>query len=215
MVRVKICGLMETEHAVKAGKSGADFIGMLFAESRRQITSEKGIQLVESIKDINPRPEAVGVFRNTPAAEVNRIARECRLDRVQLNGDETPGYCRQIILPVTKVIHVSPDANTDTILAQTQKWYEVMKVEGFLCQLDTTVDGKYGGTGITFDWRIAKAVAAEFPVMVAGGLTPENVVQLLKEVKPWGVDVASGVETNGRKDPAKIEAFIRVVWNTE
>ena len=206
---------MEVEHAVKAGKAGADFIGMVFAESKRQVTPEKASRLVESVRDINPHPEAVGVFRNAPAGEVNRIARECKLDRVQLSGQESIEYCRDITLPIIKVVHVSTDSNVDAILAETHKWYEAMKRQKFLCLLDTVVDGKYGGTGITFDWRIAKAVADRFPIIVAGGLTPENVSQLAKEVKPWGVDVASGVETNGRKDPAKIEAFIRAVWNAE
>lgn len=215
MVRVKICGLMEVEHAVKAGKAGADFIGMVFAESKRRVTPEKAAQLVASVCDINPRPEAVGVFRNASAEEVNRIARECRLDRVQLSGQEPIEYCRDITFPIIKVVHVSPDANADLTLAQVQKWYEVMQGKKFLCLLDTVVDGKYGGTGITFDWQIAKAVAARFPVMVAGGLTPENVAEMVREVKPWGVDVASGVETNGLKDPIKIEAFIRTIWNTE
>jgi phosphoribosylanthranilate isomerase len=215
LVRVKICGLMEAEHAIKAGKAGADFIGMVFAESRRQVTPEKAAQIVESVRDINPRPEAVGVFRNAPTGEVNRIARECRLDRVQLSGQESIEYCRDITFPIIKVIHVSPDAKADLILAQTQKWYEAIKGHNFLCLLDTVVDGRYGGTGVTFDWRIAKAVAAKYPVMVAGGLTSENVAQLIREVKPWGVDVASGVEINGRKDPIKIEAFIRAVWNAE
>lgn len=215
MVRVKICGIMEVEHAVKAGKAGADFIGMIFAESKRQVSPEKAAQLVKSVRDINPCPEAVGVFRNAPAVEVNRIARECRLDRVQLAGQETPEYCRHITFPIIKVIHVSPDAQADLILAETQKWYEIMQGQKFLCFLDTVVDGRYGGTGVAFDWSIAKTVAARFPIMVAGGLTPENVVQLVREVHPWGVDVASGVETNGRKDSEKIESFIRAVWNAE
>jgi phosphoribosylanthranilate isomerase len=206
---------MEVEHAVKAGKAGADFIGMVFAESRRQVISEKAAQLVASVRDINPRPEVVGVFRNAPAAEVNRIARECGLDRVQLSGQESTEYCRDITSPIIKVVHVSPDTNADFILAQVQRWYEVMKGQKFLCLLDTVIKGKYGGTGVTFDWQIAKAVASRFPVMIAGGLTPENVAQLVREVKPWGVDVASGVETNGRKDSSKIEAFIRAVWNSE
>jgi len=215
LVRVKICGLMEVEHAMKAGKSGADFIGMVFAESRRKVTVEQAARLVESVQDINPRPEAVGVFRNAPPDEVNRIARECRLDRVQLAGQETIEYCHNITFPIIKVIHVSPDSKADSILAQTQSWYEAMKGQKFLCLLDTVIDGRYGGTGVTFDWQIAKIIAAKFPVMIAGGLTPENVVHLVREVKPWGVDVASGVETDGRKDPAKIEAFIRAVWNAE
>ena len=215
MVRVKICGLMEVEHAIKAGKAGADFIGMVFAESKRQVTPERAAQLVKSVRDINPRPEAVGVFRNAPAEEVNRIARECRLDRVQLAGQETPEYCRDIMFPIIKVVHVSSNAKADSILAQVQKWYEIMQGQKFFCLLDTVVDGRYGGTGVTFDWNIAKTAAARFPIMVAGGLTPENVAELVREVKPWGVDVASGVETNGRKDPTKIEAFIRAVWNAE
>jgi len=206
---------MEVEHAVKAGKAGADFIGMVFAESRRKVTVEQAARLVESVQDINPRPEAVGVFRNAPAVEVNRIARECRLDRIQLAGQETIEYCHNITFPIIKVIHVSPDSKADSILAQTQSWYEAMRDPKFLCLLDTVVDGRYGGTGVTFDWQIAKIIASKFPVMIAGGLTPENVVQLVREVKPWGVDVASGVETDARKDPVKIEAFIRAVWNAE
>jgi phosphoribosylanthranilate isomerase len=212
---------MEVEHAMKAGKAGADFIGMVFAESKRQVTIEKAAHIVESIRDINPRPEAVGVFMNTPAREVNRIARECRLNRVQLSGDESIEYCREITLPIIKVLHIDVntkvDANTNTsiILAQAQKWYDAMKGKEFLCLLDTVVDGHYGGTGKVFDWRVAKETATKFPVMVAGGLTPENVAQMVSELKPWGADVSSGVETNGRKDPQKIESFIRAVWNSE
>lgn len=206
---------MEVEHAVKAGKAGADFIGMVFADSTRQVTTEKAVLIVESVRDLNPRPEAVGVFVNTPAREVNRIARECKLDRVQLSGEETEEYCRDIALPVIKVLHIGANTNTGIILAQTQKWYDAMKGQEFLCLLDTAVGGSYGGTGKVFDWHVAKEVAARFPVMVAGGLTPENVAQMVSEVKSWGADVSSGVETNGRKDPEKIESFIRAVWNAE
>jgi phosphoribosylanthranilate isomerase len=193
---------MEVEHAVKAGKAGADLIGMVFADSKRQVTIEKAAYIVESIRDINPRPEVVGVFMNTPAREVNRIARECRLDRVQLSGDESIEYCREITLPIIKVLHIGANTNTGIIPAQAQKWYDAMKGREFLCLLDTVVDGHYGGTGKVF-------------VMIAGGLTPENVAQMVREVKPWGADVSSGVETNGRKDPQKIESFIRAVWNSE
>lgn len=215
MVRVKICGLIEVEHTVRAGKAGADFIGMVFAESKRKVTVELATRLVDSVQDIDPRPEAVGVFRNATANEVNTIAYECKLDRVQLCGQESIEYCRDIAFPIIKVIHVSPQSKVDFILAQVDKWYQAMKGQRFLCLLDTVVDGRYGGTGVTFDWQIAKEVCASFPVMVAGGLTPDNVTQLVREVNPWGVDVASGVETNGRKDNIKIEAFIRAVWNVE
>jgi phosphoribosylanthranilate isomerase len=215
LVRVKICGLVEAEHALKAGEAGADFIGMVYVESKRKVNVEQAKRLVESVKDIDPRPEAVGVFRNHSADEVNRIARECMLDRVQLSGQESIEYCREIDFPIIKVIHIDAGTKTELILGQVQKWYEAVGGQKFLCLLDTVADGRYGGTGVTFDWQIAKVVAARFPIMVAGGLTPENVAQLIREVKPWGVDVASGVETNGHKDPLKIEAFIRAVWNAE
>ena len=215
MVRVKICGLTEVSHAVAAGKAGADFVGVVFARSRRQVTAERALEIVEVVRPIDPRPDVVGVFADAPAAEINRIARECRLDVVQLAGDETAEYARQVERPVIKVIHVMPQSTATGVLTEVDRWYEAMKNVTFHCLLDTEVNGLRGGTGKTFDRGIAKEVASHYPVIIAGGLSPENVGGLVMDVKPWGVDVSSGVESEGRKDVKKIEAFIRAVWNAE
>jgi len=218
LVRVKICGVMEPAHAVVAGDSGADFIGMVFAPTRRRVTLEQAREIVAAVRDIDPRPACVGLFVDSPPDEVNRIADECGLDYVQLTGNVSTAHARAIERPVLKSVHVAAAATAVAVLATVRDWYQAMRDRpGFRCLLDSGSPerGIYGGTGKTFDWGIAAEVAARFPVIVAGGLTPENVGAMVRQVRPWGVDVSSGVETVGRKDPAKIGAFIRAVWNVE
>ncbi|MDP2919970.1 MAG: phosphoribosylanthranilate isomerase [Dehalococcoidia bacterium] len=215
MVRVKICGISEVEHAGIAAEAGADLIGMVFAESKRHVSPERALQIVEAVSGINPRPVCVGVFVNAPVREVNHTIRECRLDRVQLSGDETIDFVRKVERPVIKVIHVSPSDDATGLFKRVDTWYEAMKGRDFLCMLDSGGNGLYGGTGKRFNWEIAKETVFHYPVIIAGGLTVENVGEAVSVLKPWGVDVSSGVETNGRKDPQKIEAFIRAVWNAE
>ncbi len=205
MVKVKICGLSEIEHALAAGKAGADFLGLVFAPSRRQVSPEKALLLVETIHSLENRPAVVGVFVNSAAQEVNRIADHCQLDWVQFSGDETPAECARIERPVIKAIRVGdrlPDELNEAGAVLRQK---------FLYLLDARVDGKYGGTGTRFDWQIAREVCTRLPVMLAGGLIPENVAEAIKSVHPWGVDVSSGVETGGIKDMVKVRAFIDAV----
>jgi phosphoribosylanthranilate isomerase len=133
------------------------------------------------------------------------------LDWVQLSGHESCAYCQEIKKPIIKVIHISPGTTVEEVLSNIETGYRLLAKKEFVCLLDAEVGGAYGGTGQTFDWELARAVSARFPVMVAGGLTPTNVGQLLMVVKPWGVDVSSGVETDGQKDPVKIKEFIEVV----
>ncbi len=211
MVRVKICGLSEVEHALVAGKAGADFLGLVFASSRRQVSPQRALPLVEAIHSLKERPVVVGVFVNLVAQEVNHIADYCRLDWVQLNGDETWQYCQEVSKPIIKVIHISTTRTADEVLADIEMGQRLFPERELVCLLDTETGDAYGGTGRTFDWQLAGEVSARFPVMVAGGLTPENVGRLVREVQPWGVDVSSGVETNGRKDSAKIRDFVRMV----
>jgi phosphoribosylanthranilate isomerase len=211
VTRIKICGLTQIEPALLAGQAGVDFIGLVFAPSRRQVTPEKGRTLVQAVRGLAPRPQVVGVFVNRSAEEVNRIADYCSLDWVQLSGHESWAYCQEIKKPIIKVIHVSPGMTVEEVLSNIETGYRMLAQKEFVCLLDAEVGGAYGGTGQAFDWGLARAVSARFPVMVAGGLTPTNVGQLLMAVKPWGVDVSSGVETDSQKDPAKIRAFIEAV----
>ena len=215
MTKVKICGLSETEHALVAGKAGADFLGLVFAASRRQVSPQKALPIVEAVHGLNPRPSVVGVFVNLAAQEVNHIADYCQLDWVQLSGDETWQYCQELKKSIIKVIHVSSRQKTDEILADIEMGYQLLPEKELICLLDSQVGGAYGGTGQVFNWQLAREVSARFPVMIAGGLIPANVGQLVREVQPWGVDVSTGVESNGLKDASKIRAFVKAVRSTQ
>ncbi len=215
MIKVKICGLFVVEHALAASEAGADFLGLVFAPSWRQITPEKALPLVEAVNSQANHPAVVGVFVNTEAKEVNLIASYCRLDWVQLSGDETWKYCQEIKQPIIKAIHISAKSTAEDIFSEMETGYQFRQKERLIYLLDTQVKDAYGGTGQTFNWELVKEIAAGFPVIIAGGLTPANVSQLVKEVHPWGVDVSTGVESNGQKDPSKIRTFIKTVRQVE
>jgi phosphoribosylanthranilate isomerase len=211
MTWVKICGISDIESAIAASQAGTDYLGMVFAPSKRQVTPEKALQIVEAVQQLDSHPQVVGVFVNTPATAVNQIANYCKLDWVQLSGDENWGYCKKIATPLIKVFHIPPDARQAEIATDVWKGYSTVPPNRLICLLDSTVEGAYGGTGTPFSWQAAKAVSAKFSVMIAGGLTPDNVGELMKLTNPWGVDVSSGVETNREKDIIKMKAFIETV----
>jgi len=208
MTRIKICGLSEIQHVLAAAEAGADFLGLVFAPSRRQVSIKKALQLVEAVCHLKLRPAVVGVFVNSTAEEINRIADYCHLDRVQLSGDENWDYCQKIERPIIKVVHVLNTSTPDEIVSEIAMGYQLLPQKNLICLLDSKMGDTYGGTGRAFDWQLAGKVSARFPILIAGGLTPTNVSRLVKETQPWGVDVSSGVETNGQKDTVKIKAFI-------
>jgi len=232
MTLVKICGMREPRHAVAAADAGADFVGVVFAPSRRRVTVEQAQaiaralgagqaaakvppadalndarwfrQWARSIESLlgRKRPLLVGVFADADPKTINSIAESCGLDLVQLSGHEAWGMCLEIRRPVIKALRVSASASARSILGTMRPGTAA------LCLLDSDVKGILGGSGETFDWQVARGVAAKRPIILAGGLTPESVGEAVRVVKPWGVDVSSGVETEGVKDAAKIRAFI-------
>lgn len=221
MVRVKVCGLMDPGLALAAALLGADMLGLVFAPSRRRVTAEQAQEIVKVVggADLTPRPplrhgererpRLVGVFVNQPLDEVNGLAERCRLDFIQLSGDETPGYCRELGRPFIKALRMAPGEGADGTARQMDSYLDVSPQALFL--LDTHLPGLYGGSGRAWDWERASQLAARYPILIAGGLNPENVAAAVQRVSPWGVDVSSGVETDGVKDEAKIRAFIAAV----
>ncbi len=208
MTRVKLCGIMEVSHALAAVEAGADFIGLVFAPSRRRITPQRGREISQAIRAPTSRPSMVGVFANLPQDEVNDIARLCHLDYVQLSGGEPVEYMKGIERAIIKAIHLRGQPISE-VLAEMERGYNIRDDLTYL--LDSYASGMYGGTGKASDWDIAAEVARKFPIILAGGLSPQDVSQAIKRVKPWGVDVSSGIETGGVKDIAKMKAFIKEV----
>ncbi len=214
MTKIKICGIKVEVHALAAVEAGADFIGFIFVPTRRQVSPAKAHEIINTVKKSSHAIKPVGVFVDTPASEVNKIADFCGLDWVQLSGNESWEYCRQITKPIIKVFRIGQQFREE-INAELTVGLKTLSPQRFITLLDSQVEGKYGGTGITFNWRLAQQVAKEFPVIIAGGLNPENVAQVIEIATPWGVDVSSGVETDGTKDIAKIKAFIEAVRRTD
>ena len=210
MTRVKICGIQKLEHALVAAQAGADFIGLVFVPQRRRrlgVGSAKAI-----VSDLRAHsdnsPKVVGLFADQPLEEVNQVIRACQLDLVQLCGQESLDYCGRVEAEVMKVLHVTGAGPGN--ITQLVENVQLFREAGHLVTLDRLVDGLQGGTGQKFDWEIAAQLSRKgHSFLLAGGLSPGNVGQAVSTVKPWGVDVSSGVETSGVKDPEKIKAFIR------
>jgi len=203
---VKICGVRTVEHARAAAEAGAGMVGLIFAASKRQVGVEEA-RAVTSARYAR-RPRFVGVFVNEDPDTIGRIAGEARLDLVQLSGEETPEECARLRMPYTKVVHVRDGMTADDILHIANQYIGAVAIV-----LDTAgVTGltRWGGTGVPVDWPLAAEVVRRLgrPVVLAGGLRPDNVAAATQIVRPWGVDVSSGVETGGVKDIAKIRAFI-------
>ena len=209
MTHVKICGISRLEDAEAA--AGADFIGLVFAESPRRVTLEQARAIVEAVRSRPASPKAVGVFANNTLDEVNETARALGLDYVQISGDEADDHLRRIDAPVVRAVHIQAGAGERPDPAALAARLDALHALGATPLLDAKVDARYGGTGRRFDHDAARDAAREHDFLLAGGLTPENVADAVANVRPWGVDVSSGVETGGVKDPAKIRAFIEAV----
>jgi phosphoribosylanthranilate isomerase len=199
--RIKICGIREPQHARVAAEAGADAVGLVFwAKSPRYITPAQAARVVA---ELPPFVMAVGLFVNATADEVNAVLRVVSLDLLQFHGDESPEFCDQFGVPYVRAVRM--EEGTDLV----EYAHRFSRAKALL--LDAHVPGEPGGTGTMFDWgRIPREFAK--PLILSGGLTIDNVSRAVREVKPWAVDVSSGVEASrGSKDPAKIVEFIRSV----
>lgn len=196
-VRIKICGITDPGDATAAVDAGADALGFIFyKKSPRYISPEEAEQIVIKLP---PFVTAVGVFVDETDEEVNRIVKLARLGCAQLHGSETPVVCSRVEAKVIKALRVRDEKDIEGLRGYC--------VSAFL--LDTFKEGVPGGTGETFDWDLAVAAKDLGPVILSGGLTPENVADAILKVRPYGVDVSSGVELSpGKKDHYNMRRFI-------
>lgn len=218
MTRVKICGLSRLDDALAAAEAGADYLGILFEpRSRRRLDEDDARELVRAFRERwqGSRPQWVGVFANQPLEEVNRLLAHCDMDMAQLSGQESMDYCAQLSRPVVKVVHVRSDAPPDSVLEDVHQALNAYRDGGCRVMLDTYKDGVLGGTGQAFNWDVARELARSHSFVLAGGLSADNVTEAISRVRPWGLDVSSGVETDGRKDEVKIVRFIEQVQRTD
>jgi phosphoribosylanthranilate isomerase len=207
MTKIKICGIKNVTEALAAKDAGADLIGFNFyPKSPRYINVEK----CRSIMDVMWKYfhiTYVGVFVNASVKEVRATMQICGLNLAQLHGDETSEMLDELGGKAFKAFRGVADMETD-------KQMIANNAPAFL--VDASVKGLYGGSGVTADWNGAAELAKKYPLLLAGGLTPENVAEAVRKVRPWGVDVASGVEAApGKKDAEKMFAFVQSVRRVE
>lgn len=201
-MKVKICGITNLEDAVAAIEAGADLLGFNFyRKSARYVEPKVARSIVAQIRSGVNAPQLIGVFVNSPLLEVQSILREVGLDQAQLHGDESS----ELVAQVRGFKALRPQSMDE---ADTQAHAYAVTTEPALL-IDAYRKGEYGGTGQVGDWSLAAKIAPQYPILLAGGLTPENVAEAIRQVQPWGVDVASGVESApGKKDAAKMKEFV-------
>lgn len=202
MVRVKVCGVTNVEDALMAARLGADAIGFIFARSPRQITPEKVRDIMDALP---PFIQTVGVFVDQNPATIREIKSFCGLDIVQLHGEESPGFCRELMPHAIKAFRLRDGRSVSPVKRYKGRVRAVL--------LDAHEKGKKGGTGKCFDWNLAlKVKELELPLILSGGLGPFNIRRAIKTVRPYGVDVNSGIELcPGKKDPLLMKALMETI----
>jgi phosphoribosylanthranilate isomerase len=204
---VKICGLREPEHAVAAAAAGADLIGFIFAPSRRRVAPGEAAACIAALHAHDERPLAVGVFVDAPADEIMATVRVAGLDLVQIHGDEPIDLLDRVDVPVIRALRPRPGESVDAVEREIARWAAHPRAPIALL-IDGYSEAGAGGTGVRSDWSLARSLAERWPVLLAGGLDATNVGEAIATARPHGVDVSSGVERDGRKDPERIAAFI-------
>ncbi len=208
MTMVKICGVKTLKDALTAVEMGADMLGFNFyPPSPRYVTPQVCAQIAQRVSDQAPHVILVGVFVNVSAAEILSLLNTCGLHLAQLSGDESPETLEILGERAFKALRTTTKADLQTALL---RYPPRPQPPAYL--VDAAVSGQYGGTGRRANWQLASQVAQQVPILLAGGLNPENVAVAVRQVCPWGVDVASGVESEpGQKDPHRLKAFFQQV----
>lgn len=205
-MNIKICGLTTKEDALHAVSLGVDAIGFIFYDKSPRGVSPEVVE--EIVPFLPPFVQVVGVFVNEEKAVIDDIAARCRLDVIQLHGEESPQFCMTMKRRVIKAIRVSSEDDIETVAG-----YQGM-VSAVL--LDTKVEGVHGGTGKIFDWGLAlKAKEFDIPLILSGGLNPGNIERAIQTVNPYAVDISSGVELEpGIKDYQKMGQVVQIATST-
>ena len=199
--KVKICGITRLHDARTAAVAGADFLGFVqHPESPRYVTPDVAKEIIDWVVG----PEPVGVFVNATADEVNEACARAGFRLAQLHGHETPETCAAVEVPVIKAVQVQHDASTEQVSALVERYLDVVD----FVLLDTHHTSLWGGTGESFNWRVARELAGEVDLFLAGGISASNVAQAIQTMRPYAVDLSSGVESSpGVKDLDKLDAF--------
>ncbi|WP_019243178.1 MULTISPECIES: phosphoribosylanthranilate isomerase [Bacillus] len=196
-MNVKICGIMDVETALFAARMGADALGFVFAPSRRRVTPELAKEIIQQLPDLVAK---VGVFVDESVEVIEEIASFCGLTIIQLHGEESMDMCNQLSLPVIKAVGIANEEDVKKALRYPTSYLLVDSPKGQMY---------HGGNGETFDWHVLNEIDyLNKKLILAGGLKPENVKIAIQTVRPYMVDVSSGVETDGKKDFDKISQFI-------
>ena len=207
---VKTCGIRQVDHALAAAAAGASMVGLIFAPSRRTVTVDLGYAVRQALNTLERRPLLVGVFVNEMPQHILDIAESVGLDMVQLSGDELPVEVAECAAhyPVLKALRFPTGTSVGAALGDFKRYRALVPADRLRFLVDTFHEGTYGGTGKLADWGIASELAHHEDIVLAGGLTPHNVALAVREVAPWAVDVSSGIERDGVKDPALIHDFV-------
>jgi phosphoribosylanthranilate isomerase len=206
MVRVKICGITNVTDALMVADAGADALGFVFVEGSSRYVDPVKVSQIR--RHLPPSLCLVGVFADSPLEMVRRIKEECQLTAIQLHGCESPAYCASMEKPVIKAFRINDQESLVALIPYQDQ------VEALL--LDSFHPGSLGGTGKTFDWSLARRAKRYGRVILSGGLTPWNVAQAIERVRPYAVDVSSGVEDRpGKKDEGKVRRFLEEVQRTK
>jgi phosphoribosylanthranilate isomerase len=200
MVKIKICGISRKEDINYINETKPDYIGFVFAQSRRQVSDSHAMELR---KELNSTIKSVGVFVNDDIKRVVELCNTGIIDMIQLHGDEGEDYISKLrtltLAPIIKAVRVKCQRDI----------YYAMELSCDYLLLDTYKENQYGGCGETFDWRMVHDISK--PFFLAGGLHSDNVLQAISQTNPYGIDVSSSVETDGYKDREKINTFINKV----